>query len=122
MREDQICKLFIKQLRVFETLGEVKAKELVYYHVPNGGSRKTQLEGYNFKKLGVKAGVPDYQFIWTQGSFPQMGFIEFKTQKGRLTDSQKEFQQKCIALKIPYEIARSVDDGLGILKKWEVLK
>lgn len=29
------------------------------FHIPNGGSRKDAREGAHFKKLGVKAGVPD---------------------------------------------------------------
>ena len=61
------------------------------YHTPNGGSRNIA-EAANLKRMGVKPGVPDL-FL----PYPSKGFhglwIEMKTEKGRQTASQKEWQE-----------------------------
>lgn len=59
------------------------------FHIPNGGYRNAA-EAVHFKRLGVKAGVPDL-FL----PFPSNGhhglFIEMKSAKGRPSALQKEW-------------------------------
>lgn len=51
-------------------------------HIPNGGSRHI-LEAVNFKRMGVRSGVPDL-FIPSHRIF-----IELKADKGQLSKAQK---------------------------------
>ena len=61
-------------------------------HIPNGGSRNI-IEASKFKKMGVKAGVPDLQLIVPNGMVHGL-WIELKAQKGRVQPSQKLFMQR----------------------------
>ena len=121
MKEDQICKQFISCLRSYENLNQIIVDELSYFHIPNGGKRNPA-EGKKFKDMGVLPGVPDYQFMWVSGGVFNIAYIEFKTAIGTQQKSQKDFEAKCKKMNIPYEIARSSDDGIGILKKWRILR
>ena len=59
------------------------------FHIPNGGSRKDAREGAHFKKLGVKAGVPDLFLPVARGAYHGL-FIEMKREKGgRVSDDQE---------------------------------
>ena len=72
--------------------------------------------------MGVLPGIPDYQFIWKDNNLVKLGFLEFKTLKGTLSVNQKVLKESIGKMNIPYEIARSVDDGVNILKKWGIIK
>lgn len=57
------------------------------FHIPNGGSRNP-IEAANFKRMGVKAGVPDL-FLPAVGDGGEHGlWIELKSPKGRPTERQ----------------------------------
>ena len=57
-------------------------------HIPNGGLR-SKAEAVRFKRIGVKAGVPDLFLPVARGGFHGL-WIEMKRQKGgRLSDDQK---------------------------------
>lgn len=122
MSENLICIRFVNQLKELQALNQLAVNHFDFFHIPNGGSRKSSIEGYHFKLLGVKPGVPDYMFSWSDGDTPDFGFIEFKTKKGTLSKSQKEFKEKCRFMNVKNEMARSEEDGINILKQWGVLK
>tara|TARA_Y100000310_G_C20442258_1_gene696669 strand:+ start:169 stop:537 length:369 start_codon:yes stop_codon:yes gene_type:complete len=122
MSENTICTTFVNQIKFLQEMNQQAAQELVYFHVPNGGSRKSSFEGYNLKKMGLLPGVADYIFMWRINSLTKVGFIEFKTKKGKQTDTQKEFEKRSNALHIPYELARSEKEGIDILIKWGIFK
>lgn len=58
-------------------------------HVPNGGKR-TRIEGAKFKRLGVRAGIPDL-FLPIQKQGYGGLFIELKVDKGKVSTKQKEW-------------------------------
>ena len=70
------------------------APNVVYFHVPNGGSRNAA-EGARFKAIGVKAGVPDLVFL----AYQRFYLLEFKEPggKGRLSPAQLEMHPRLIA-------------------------
>ena len=96
---------------------------VVYWHTPNGGRRKAK-EAARLKGMGVLAGVADWMFVWLpNGSapvIPLVGFIELKTDKGVLSDSQKEFRARVTAAGCDWALCRTVDEFLAILKLWGV--
>ncbi len=104
--EAQLSKAF------FEYLQMAKPR-CVYTAVPNGGHRSL-IEAANFKRQGVIAGAGDFVFTWDMGS----GWIELKTEKGMLNPNQIAFQASCQRLGVKYEVARSLDDAIGILRAW----
>lgn len=80
-RQSQIC--------VIEYLRKHKDKPL-YYAVPNGGSRH-KIEAANLKREGVMPGVPDICICEPRGAYHGL-YIEMKSKKGRVSDSQRNFQ------------------------------
>jgi len=67
------------------------------FHIPNGGLRN-KVEAVKLKKMGVKAGVWDLFLMiptFTVMHDHRSGlFIEVKSQEGKLTKNQKEFEAK----------------------------
>jgi len=65
--------------------------------------------------LGCYRGLPD-RVMHFQG---QVHYLEIKTPKGRLTDSQVKFQGQCQADKVPYHVVRTLEDIQVILLNQE---
>lgn len=59
------------------------------FAIPNGGKRDIRT-ALKLKNEGVVAGVPDLFLMIPKAGWHGM-FIEMKTEKGRLTESQKNF-------------------------------
>lgn len=86
------------------------------FSVPNGGSRDPR-EAKNMKRQGVKSGVADVILL-----IPKKGYaslcIEFKTDKGKQSDEQKEFQRQAEMCGNKYVVVRSVATAIGIVKEY----
>lgn len=91
--------------------------DLPYTHFPAGEARDERTGG-KLKRMGLKAGWPDFQFILPKG---QVGFIELKKPGESLSDVQIAFRSQAIALGCGYRVARSVDDVEQILGGWLAL-
>lgn len=117
--EDRICIDFATRLRVAALEGRLRA---IWCHVANevgGGRGRSSAIAYRVAKaLGLIPGAADYFFMWEGGG----GVIEFKSETGRQTENQKDFQAWCEYLNVDYRIARSADEGEAILKEWGVLR
>jgi len=96
---------------------EIAKPNCVWFHCPNG-ERRDARTGAKLKSMGVKPGVGDLCFVLPYGI---AGFIELKSGKGKLTDSQKVFKDDVESLGGLYEEARSIEEVKQILKAWEVL-
>lgn len=81
---------------------------LLLHHSPNGGYR-TAYEGKAFKSMGTRAGFPDLIFLLPRGKHPFL-CIEFKTDKGRQTESQKAYQSAVESVGAVYAVCRSFDE------------
>lgn len=80
----------------------------VLFAIPNGGARRL-IEGKILKAEGTMAGVSDLFLMFGNGTYNGL-FIEMKTEKGRQTDTQKNFQKKCELFNYKYLICRSFEE------------
>lgn len=86
------------------------------FMVPNDAAGATSVaKATRLKAMGLRAGVADLVLIGPDG---KAYFLEVKTPTGRLSDSQKKFQELCLARDSPYAVARSVDEAVAQVKAW----
>lgn len=84
------------------------------FHVPNGGSRRSVIEGAILKRQGVIAGVPDL-CILIDGS---ARFLEVKAPGGKLSAAQVQTMEKMRRAGAVIAVAVGLDDALAVLKQW----
>lgn len=109
--EEQLQRAVINFLKV-----AVTDADCVYFHVPNGEYRSKATAG-RLKAMGVRRGAPDLVFLLPGG---QVGLIELKASRGRLTQHQVDFMEAACALGAEYVVARSVYDVVETLRGWNV--
>src|SRR5258705_1662224 len=59
--------------------------DAVYWHTPNGGSRRGGFEGKRLKDIGVRAGIFDLTFLHIGQTF----VLELKDAEGELSPAQR---------------------------------
>jgi len=100
------------------------------FHIPNGGSRIRKRnkkgewycpEGVKLKRMGTKAGVPDV-FVMIPNEDYHGLWLEFKSDKGKQQETQKEFESLCGIVKYKYVIARSVEEAFKYLLEYLKVK
>ena len=89
---------------------------LLLFAVPNGGARN-RIEAGIMKGEGVTAGVADMLFLLPNKHHHAL-CIEVKTPKGRQQDSQKRFQCKVEAFGYRYEIVRSLEEFIKLMRNY----
>lgn len=108
------------QVAICDVLTYGLPKGAIFWAVPNGGSRsqittksgrKFSLEGKRLKDEGVKAGVADMMILW-EG---RLICLEVKTEKGRQSTAQKEWEAEVTEAGGLYKIVRSTDDVRSFL-------
>lgn len=87
-----------------------------FFSVPNGGRRDT-VTGAILKAEGALSGVADL-FLSVPNNVHHGLYVEMKTRKGRQQDSQKAFQKAVEAQGYRYEICRSLDDFIALIKDY----
>jgi hypothetical protein len=108
--------------QIVRVLNVAAREHVIWFHVPNGEARNVQTL-MKLKAMGVKPGVADLVFIAPTG----VGFLELKSKKGRMEASQLAFRDSLLPLmlhsRMPlwYEVARSVDEALAILREKEII-
>lgn len=86
------------------------------FAIPNGGKRDAR-EGARLKREGVLAGVADI-FIGENRGY----FIEVKTEEGRQTQAQKDFERDTVAHGYEYKIWRSLDYAIRFVSHLNQIK
>jgi hypothetical protein len=84
-------------------------------HYPAGGWR-SKAEAGILKAMGVKPGVADILIIKDSRAY----WIELKAPKGRQSESQRAFEVAILLNHCPYEVARSLDEVIGICRGWSI--
>lgn len=78
------------------------------FHVPSEGNRSSRIDGGRRKAMGIVAGVADLIFL-----LPRHGYhglcIEMKTDIGKQSDKQKEWQKKVTDQGYDYIVIRSLE-------------
>ena len=90
---------------------------LIWFH-PANGEKRNIVTAMRLKKMGVKRGIPDLVFTLPDG---RSAYMEIKTTKGRMSDHQKYYRQKCWDMNVPYVLVTNADDAMAILYEWGAL-
>lgn len=77
------------------------------FHVPSEGNRSSKIDGGKRKAMGIVAGVSDLILMLPRHNCHGL-CIEMKTEDGRQSDKQKEWQRKVTQQGYDYRIIRSV--------------
>lgn len=103
------------QVAICDVLTYGLPKGSIFWAVPNGGSRSKftakngrtfSLEAKRLKDEGVKPGVSDLMIL-CEG---RLICLEVKTEKGRQSPAQKEWEREVTAAGGLYRVVRSTDD------------
>lgn len=100
IKESKIQIDIIKGIRLFY------ANELFAFAVPNGGKRNV-IEAVNMKRTGTVAGVSDLIVLANNA---KAFFVEVKTNKGKLSESQMDFKKLVENKGFNYLLVRSFAD------------
>jgi hypothetical protein len=92
-------------------------RDNVVFAVPNEGRRSRHVGGI-LKSMGMLPGVADLAIVAPGG---RAHFVEVKTPKGRLSKSQREFRDRCVAMRVPWAMVRSLDDLERVLEGWHLV-
>jgi hypothetical protein len=87
---------------------------LIWYHIPNEGKRSPRTGAF-LKRLGMRAGAPDFALILPNGA---PAFLELKKPKKYPDANQRSFRTDCEAIGVAYEIARTPEEARTILEEW----
>jgi hypothetical protein len=80
--------------------------------IPNAAKR-TQWAAQRAKREGLATGFPDIICLWRG---PGIAAIEFKSDKGRLSDNQAEWLDRLTEMGIPCTVSRDADQALEFLR------
>jgi hypothetical protein len=92
------------------------APELIVFHPPNGGLRG-KAEAARLKWIGTLAGIPDLVVLGRDG---RTWLIEVKAENGTLSVEQRAIRDRCTAMRIPFVVARSIDDVRQAFALWAI--
>ena len=86
------------------------------HHSPNGGRRNAR-EGARFKAMGTRAGFPDLFLAVARDGWHGL-FVEMKSDEGRQSAGQREWQRIAAEEGYRYEVCRSFDDFEKIVNEY----
>lgn len=89
---------------------------LLLFAVPNGGKRNAK-EAARLKAEGVRPGVTDLILLVPRGGFAVL-CVELKTEDGRLTEKQKEWQDAARKAGSKVVTCRSVDEFVNEINEY----
>jgi hypothetical protein len=101
------------QASIFDWAG-IAAPDVLIFAIPNGGLR-SKSEACRLKWTGVVAGIPDLAVVAPGG---RLFFIEVKSDTGSLSEAQREIRDRLTAMRVPYAVARSIDDVRKVFAIW----
>lgn len=112
--EIKLCIAFAKHCEIYFPR---QRGVLDWTHIANEG--RSPQEGDKLKKMGVRAGWFDYEFIWHDKT-TEIAFLEAKVQGRDYSDSQKRFISVIASMNIPYAKFETVEQGHNYLISWGI--
>lgn len=106
------------QVQLMDYLGFAARPEVYYFAIPNQSNRHIA-SAAKMKAEGVRSGVADLCFMLPGG---KAGWLEMKKPGGSMSETQKAFRDRCLLLGHHWALAKSVDEALEVLTKWDALK
>lgn len=89
---------------------------LLLHHSPNEGLlMKHDRDGAKRKAMGMRPGFPDFIFLMPNRQYPYLA-MELKSEKGRQSDHQKEYQQAVENAGGRYRVIRSLNEFMTEIK------
>ena len=79
------------------------------FHVPSEGNRNSVIDGGRRKAMGIVAGVADLIFMLPRHECHGL-CIEMKTEIGKQSDKQKEWERKVTEQGYDYQVIRSLSE------------
>lgn len=89
---------------------------LLLFAVPNGGKRNAK-EAARMKAEGVRAGVSDLILLLPRNGYAAL-CVELKTETGRLTERQKEWQEAAREAGCKVVTCRSIDEFINRINEY----
>lgn len=87
-------------------------KNIFCHSVPNEGSGPDKMRTMRMITMGLRPGTADL-VVWLP--WGEIGYLEVKTQTGKLSDTQQRFKKRCEDHGVFYAVVKSVDDVQAIL-------
>lgn len=106
------------QVALLDYLVYAARPEIHYFAIPNQGNRHIR-NATKMKAEGVRSGVADLCFMLPNG---RAAWLEMKKPGGSMSDTQKQFRDRAQSLGHFWALAKSVDEALEHLTKWDALK
>ena len=104
-------------IRWTELAGQKDPRIMLIFHIPNGGYR-TPREGAIFKRMGVKAGVPDL-FLPARGEDGQPGlWIEMKAPGEKPRENQVKWAAALMEQGYVVEVAHAWEEAAMIILRY----
>ena len=102
------------QCAVADLLRLNAAPGVIWTHPPNGEHRSKRT-GAKLKRMGVRAGAPDFIIILPNRV---TACLELKAPKGSLSQAQRLWREDCRKIGVPYSVATTLHDAQDILTAW----
>lgn len=108
LSEESIQKTVIHRIRIDPLL-----RKLII-HIPNEGKRSPRY-GKLLKDMGLREGVFDLQVLMARRGFIG-AWIELKSQDGKLTQAQKEFQKDMHEQNYFTAVCHSIEEAIQVIE------
>lgn len=110
--EDLMHKQFGSMVHQYQLMGKLDCS---WWSYDASGENRTLKTGALLKAKGLIPGASDYKFKYLKKNIAYYLYLEFKTSKGKQSESQKRFEESCIAVNEKYYIVRSVKEAIELL-------
>lgn len=90
-------------------------KKLLFH--PSNGGKRNAIEAAKFKRMGVRPGVADLMLVVPNKFYPYM-CIELKSEKGKQSEHQKDFQRAVESIGAKYVVCRSLEEFIEVVNDY----
>lgn len=96
---------------LFRGRARMKCPAVRIVAIPNAGKRGQKALN-QARQEGAAWGFPDVMCLWAGG----VAFVEFKSERGELSDNQSEWLDRLTAMGFPATVSRDPDHALQFLR------